>query len=84
MRLMYRDHRTSLSDSLETAKEFSSIKEIIEYLSSQFAGFYSKLSIKIEYYGYDDRVRQDLFMVRADGHGVFGFLYYEDNSIQSL
>lgn len=62
--MKYRDHKGSLSDSLETTIEVNSIQEIIDHLNSYYNQFGKEVEeIKFDYSGFDDRVGWDTYYV---------------------
>lgn len=77
--IKYLEHRGSLEESLKTCREFHDMFELFEFISDSSCSSIDARKIKIMYYGWDDRVRQQLFVVSADDYGVFGFIY-EDYS----
>lgn len=56
MVINYRDHRGSLADSLSTSRQYDSLKALHDDI-----GFDS-----IDYYGYDERCKQHLFIVKQN------------------
>lgn len=80
--IKYREHRGGLDESLKSSMEFNTIKQLLDFIILQIApyGEFIKLGdTKIGYYCYDKRVNQELYVVSADGYGVFGFIYEEDD-----
>jgi hypothetical protein len=85
--IKYREHRGSLQESLETTREFSTLKDCLQYVQGNWnerpGNSYARLDdIQISYYGYDDRVKQELFQVylKPPGFGdlrhyMLGFIY---------
>lgn len=72
--MKYRDHKGSLSDSLETTIEVNSIQEIIDHLNSYCNQFGKEVEeIKFDYSGFDDRVGWDTYYVlhRLKGEANF-------------
>ena len=73
----YRDHRELLCDSMETAREFETKKDLVEYLQMSVdkygAGKYNCQNITIEPYGFDNRIGWNTHIVHLEGYGVFGF-----------
>lgn len=63
----YREHRGSLKESLATAKQFNSFEDFYKYVKFK----------KIEKYGYDPRVTQELFIVTNEHDHVVGFFYFK-------
>ena len=75
--IKYRKHRGGLEESLKTSMEFENIKKLFEYIVEDSELPLSIKKLKIMYYGFDERINQDLFIVSVDDYGVFGFIYYE-------
>lgn len=75
--IKYREHRGSLEESLKTYQEFESIGKLFKFIADNAFFPTSVRKIKIMYYGFDERINQELFMVRSDDAGVFGFIYEE-------
>ena len=72
--MKYRDHRGSLSASMETVQEVSSIEEIKHHLNKFYNQFgKSVVEIKFNHIGMDDRVNWDTYYVlqRLDGEDGF-------------
>lgn len=92
-KMMFRFHRGSLADSIETAMPCNTKKDLIEICSRGFLpveGLYR--GYKIKFYGWDSRVNQHLYMVTVNyacndqtingGYCVIGFLYNVDNWVK--
>jgi hypothetical protein len=61
--MKYRDHRSTLSESMGTIQEFNSIDELRNYLTKVFNwGIIDQ--IKIKHYCYDRRINWDTYLVR--------------------
>ena len=62
--MKYRNHTGSLSDSMKTVKEFTSIEQIKEHLN-KFYNHNGKFveEIKFVYLGWDNRVNWDTYYV---------------------
>lgn len=76
--IKYREHRGSLEDSLDTSREFDTIKELFKFLINEMSQYCCHISIqdiKVEYYGFDERCNQELYVVSSEKIGVFGFIY---------
>lgn len=73
----YRDHRGGLSDSMATVQQFQTKAELIDYLQQDlyqfFPGKYDVSKIEIKYYGYDQRIGWDSYIVLLPSFGVLGF-----------
>jgi len=77
--IKYREHRGGLQESLDTAREFDSIKELFYYLvnwSQENRLSYNIEDFTIRFYGFDERCNQDLWIVTARGQGI-GFIFEE-------
>lgn len=75
MKIKFRFHRGSLSDSLKTQREYTSLQSLIIDLCSKMI-FDKKInpkSIKIKPYCEDERCNQYTFIVSCD-LGVLGFI----------
>lgn len=83
MTIKFRWHRGGLEDSLATSVEFESWSELWKVLHDNFVLPLLKanpLEVKIFYCGFDERVNQDLWMVKANTAGMddfypLGFIY---------
>lgn len=64
--IKFRRHRGTLEDSLETMQEFDSLMALKQYLENDLDN--------IGYYGYDERCKQDLWMVTNSMHMPLGFI----------
>lgn len=72
--MKYRDHRGSLSDSLDTTQEFFSLEEIKKHLNTFYNQFGKEVEeIKFEYVGMDKRIGWDTYYVlnRLKGEETF-------------
>lgn len=67
--MKFRFHRGLLADSLATTQEFK-IENILNSLTINK----KDTEIKIRYYGYDERCKQDLYIV-SQGNDVIGFIF---------
>ena len=63
MTILYRPHRGTLADAMAEVKEFSSIKEMREYLAQDHKNAFDISDIVISYYCYDDRIGWETFIV---------------------
>lgn len=74
---LYRDHRGSLADAMDTARQFESRDSLISELQNSVdkygEGKYDCSKITIKPYGFDDRIKWDTYVVHLNGYGVFGF-----------
>lgn len=68
--MLYRDHKGSLADSMQTVIEVNSKQDIIDHLNSWWNKLgYNIYSVIIEYYCYDDRIGWDTYIVRQQLEG---------------
>ena len=64
--MRYRDHKGSLSDSMDTTIEVNSSAEIINHLNKFYSQFGKEVEeIKFEYCGLDKRIDWDTYYVLA-------------------
>jgi len=72
--MKYRDHRGSLSDSMETVQEVSTIEEIKQHLN-KFYNQYGKSveEIKFKHVGMDERINWDTYYVLQRLNGETDF-----------
>lgn len=67
MKFLYRPHRGALADAMEELKEFDTYEEMLDYIQKEhkidgnFA--FDKEEIYISYYGYDDRIDWETYIV---------------------
>ena len=72
MRILYRPQRGSLDEAMAELKEFSSVKEMLEYLVKEHEKAFDISDIYISYYGYDERIEWETYIVTV------GRYYTED------
>lgn len=71
MKILYRPHRGGLAEAMAEKKEFTTLKEMFEYIVKQqekafdVAPFIIK-DLSIRYYGYDNRIDWDTFIICTD------------------
>ncbi len=70
----FRFHRGSLEESLRTEIEMKSKSDLCDLISQTFQSTFSKESLIIQYYGFDNRLNKDIHSVRIYGLGIVGFL----------
>lgn len=70
--LKFREHRGSLSESMNTIRSVSSKKDIAEICNNKFITFEAE-KIEITPYCYDARIRWDTHIVTYQGYVVLGF-----------
>ena len=62
--MKYRDHRGSLSDSMQTEIEVNTINDIIEHLNVFYKDFNEEVEeIAFVHVGFDDRINWDTYYV---------------------
>lgn len=75
--MKYRDHKGSLSDSMANVQEFETFYDLKEYLEYSWNQYYKEVAeIKIEPYGYDQRIGWDTHIVTVqlkDEHGQYEY-----------
>ena len=74
MKVLYRPHRSTLEESMAEVKEFSSIKELCEYLAEQCKGAFDVSDIYISYYCYDERIDWETYIVTVGRYGKVDYL----------
>jgi len=80
--MKYRDHRGSLSDSMETVQEFDTFEDLKEYLEYKWRQMYYVVEqVKIEPYGFDERIDWDTHIVTVQLKDVHGQYEYEGKFI---
>lgn len=67
-RNVYRPHRGGLNESMSEAFNFTSLEKLAEQFEQR---------IEVSYYGYDDRLKKETYLVRDD-IGVLGFITWGD------
>ncbi|MCP4336985.1 MAG: hypothetical protein GY679_04030 [Mycoplasma sp.] len=62
--MKYRDHRGSLSESMETEREVNSVDEIKEHLNKFYTQFGEEVEeVRFVHVGFDDRIGWDTYYV---------------------
>lgn len=74
MKVLYIPHRSTLYEAMEELKEFSSLKEMCEYLAEQSKGAFSVSDIYISYYYYDERIDWETYIVTIGRYGKENYL----------
>lgn len=64
----YRDHRSTLSDSMKTVREICSMDDLRDHLESTYIFPGSEITVKP--YGYDKRINWNTYIVCMDGQAV--------------
>lgn len=72
MRILYRPQRELLAEAMAELKEFSSVKEMLEYLVEAHEKAFEIRDIYISYYCYDERIEWETYIVTV------GRYYTED------
>ena len=75
MKFKFRFHRGGLSESMETTVSLSTKEELIRVIGNSLKewGDFNYNNLKIESYGFDDRINWNSHIVTLDGWGVIGF-----------
>lgn len=63
MRIVYMPHRGSLMESLEASRVFFDIKDMLEYIVTQWEDAFSIQDIYIRHCGYDSRIKAEQYVV---------------------
>lgn len=69
--VLFREHRSSLSESMETVKEIESLDDI--YNSTDFKKYEIVNDLRIDPYCYDSRINWDTYIVTSPDYGIVGF-----------
>lgn len=71
--IKYRDHRGALSDSMETVQEFQTKKELYDYIRGSISPFeFRPEKLKCAWYGWDQRIQWNTYLVSLEDYGVLG------------
>lgn len=71
-----REHRGTLSQSMETVIEFEGREELYKIIKEELGRYSMNIwpeMIEVKPYGYDERIEWDTYIVTVDGYGVYGF-----------
>jgi hypothetical protein len=72
-----REHRGYLADSMKTVKDIGPTKaDLIAHLKETLKEcdvIITPLTVTVEYYGYDDRIGWETYIVKIKNWGVYGF-----------
>lgn len=74
MKVLFREQKGSLEDSLQTIKEIDSLKDIQFIISDKY--YHPVSDLKSEYYTYDGRISWDTYIITGIVEGtriVVGF-----------
>ncbi len=63
MKTLFREHKGSLEDSLQTIVEVENLKDIQRIVNDKY--FHPVLDLKTEYYTYDKRIDWDTYIITA-------------------
>ena len=74
MKILYRPHRYTLDEAMAEVQEFKSIKEMCEYLVRQYESAFNVSNVYISYYGYDDRIDWETYVVTVGGYGYENYM----------
>ncbi len=75
MKRQLREHRGALRDSLATTITFDGTAATLAAVVSDRLGYLvGPDSLLVEFYGPDERIGWDTWIVQIEGYGVFGFL----------
>lgn len=72
----FREHRALLAESMATVVEVVDLKDLLERINKDLGRCGAAITeeqLKIEPYGYDNRIGWNTHIVTAAGYGVFGF-----------
>lgn len=70
-RVLAREHRATLADSMATAKEVDSFESLLARIRLTFPDTEAD-RVRIEDYGYDARIGWHTYLVSINGLGVWG------------
>lgn len=78
MSIKFREHKGSLSDSMETITEINSKQELVKVITERLGVYSHGLNIsmdtiQINPYGFDTRIGWDTYIVTLSNYGVVGF-----------
>lgn len=63
MKVLYRPQCGGLAEAMSKLKEFSSLKELLDYLIKEYKGAFNYDSIFVYYYCYDNRIDWDTYVI---------------------
>lgn len=75
MRILYRPQRGTLAEAMAEVKEFSSVKEMLEYLAEDHEKAFDISDVYISYYCYDERIEWETYIVMVTR-------YYEEDYLK--
>lgn len=73
MTILYRQHRGSLADSMETVQPVESVDDIRKIEDDLREFGYDLSVIEVKPYGFDARIGWDTHIVTVPGYGPLGF-----------
>ena len=74
MKIIYRPHRSTLKQSIEEQREFSSIEFMFAYIAHQYNFAFSMHDIYISFYYCDERTKEHTFLISVRKYGKLNFL----------
>lgn len=74
MKIIYRPQRATLEESLKASMEFSSIDEMLSYLTYQNYFNFTCSDIYISFYCYDKRINENTFVISIGRYGKTNYL----------
>lgn len=69
MKVLFRNHKGTLSEAMAGLKQFDSIKEMLEWLVQEHRGAFKLEELYISYYCYDSRIDWETFIVTTSRYG---------------
>ena len=63
-----------LKDIKRPKKTFSSIKDVFEHIVREYGGFVSMEELSVRYYGYDDRLEKDVYLIGTSRCGSENYI----------
>lgn len=74
MKILYRPQRGGLAEAMAEKKEFTSVSEMLKYLVEQHRNAFSIEDIYISYYGYDERIAWETYIITVGRYGNEDYL----------
>ena len=75
MSILYRPQRSLLAEAMAESKEFSSVKEMLEYIVEEHEKAFDISDIYISYYCYDERIEWETYILTVSR-------YYTENYLE--
>ena len=66
MKITYRPHKGGLQESMGFAKEFNSVKAMLQYIVKDNNDAFDIEELHIQYYGHDNRIGWDTFIITTE------------------